>query len=148
MQALTNAEIHDRAQLEQLSRVLHHSAVFTDILNTSEAEHFLVISVNGKHFVKIMVYPLMEDAAIKITIEGEQISDDVLVALGNLAARVNIIHSSGFTFQQNRLVYEIYLAKTMAFQQFEDVQQEFMKLDAIDRVSLEEINPTNPSTSN
>jgi len=49
---------------------------------------------------------------------------------------------------QKHLIYEMYLAKTVAFQKFEEVQREMMQLKTIDRVSLEEITPQHPSTVN
>ncbi len=94
------------------------------------------------------IYPLTENAVIKVVIEGDQISEDVLLALTNLASRMNVIHTSGFVFVQKHLIYEMYLAKTVVFQKFEEVQREMMQLKAIDRVSLEEITPQHPSTVN
>ncbi len=94
------------------------------------------------------IYPLTENAVIKVVIEGDQISNDVLMALTNLAGRMNVIHTSGFVFVQNHVIYEMYLAKTVAFQKFEEVQREMMQLKAINRVSLEEITPKHPSMVN
>jgi 2-C-methyl-D-erythritol 4-phosphate cytidylyltransferase len=128
-----------------MSNVLNHSFVLSDMLKTSDAKHFLVVSTSGKSFAKMMVYPLSEDAVIKLTIEGEKISDDVLVALSDLSSRMTVIHSSGFTFVKNRLKYEIYIAKTLTLEQFQDVQSELMQLEGIESVILEEITANQPA---
>jgi len=143
---LTYAEIYDRKKFRKFLGFSSLSTVFTNILKSSNANFFLIIYVDGKQFVKIHVYPVAENAVIKVIIEGDEIFNDVLIALSNLASRMSVIHTSGFVFLQNHMIYEMYLAKTDAFQKFEEVQQELMKLKAIDRVSLEEIDPKHPST--
>jgi len=141
---LTYAEIHDRTDLEKIARLLKHSIVLSDMLKFSEANYFLVVSTNGKQFTKMMIYPLTETAVIKLTIQGEKISDDVLVALSDLSNRMQVIHSSGFAFVKNQLNYEIYLAKTLSSQQFQVIQKEMMQLEGINCVSIEEITATHP----
>jgi ABC-type microcin C transport system duplicated ATPase subunit YejF len=115
------------------------------MLKTSDAKHFLVVSTSGKSFAKMMIYPLSDDAVIKLTIEGEKISDDVLAALSDLPSRLMVIHSSGFTFVKNRLKYEIYIAETLTLEQFQEIQAEMMQLEGIDRVVLEEITANQPA---
>ncbi len=148
MPYLTCAEIRDRKRLQKLLGCSCHAAVFSNIFKSSNTKFFLIIYVDGKQFVKMHIYPIPENAVIKVVIEGDQISEDVLLALTKLASRMNVIHTSGFVFVQNHLIYEMYLAKTVAFQQFEEVQREMTQLKAIDRVSLEEITPKHPSTVN
>ncbi len=148
MSQLTYAEIRDRKKLQKFIGCSHQAAVFSNIFKSSNAKFFLIIYVDGKQFVKMHIYPISENAVIKVIIEGDQISNDVLIALSNLASRMSVIHTSGFVFVQNHLIYEMYIAKTVAFQKFEEVQREMMQLKTIDRVSLEEITPNHPSTVN
>jgi 2-C-methyl-D-erythritol 4-phosphate cytidylyltransferase len=142
---LTCAEIRDKKHLKKLLGCSCHATVFSNIFKSSNAKFFLIIYVDGKQFVKMHIYPLVENTVIKVIIEGDQISNDVLNALTNLASKMDVIHTSGFTFVQDHLIYELYIAKTIADQQLKEVQHEMMRLKAIDRVSLEEITPKHPS---
>ncbi|OLS14874.1 MAG: hypothetical protein RBG13Loki_1506 [Promethearchaeota archaeon CR_4] len=148
MPHLTYAEILDRKKIKKLVEFSSHSTIFSNIVNSSNANFFLIIYVDGKQFVKMHIYPIAENAVVKITIEGDGISNDVLIALSNLARRMNVIHTSGFVFVKNHVIFEMYLGKTGAFQKFEEVQREFTQLKTIDRVALEEIDPKHPSTVN
>jgi hypothetical protein len=145
---LTYAEIHDRKKLQKLAAFSSNATVFSNIFKSSNANFFLIVYVDGKQFVKMHIYPITENAVIKVTIEGDQITNDVLIALSSLASRMNVIHTSGFVFVHEHLIFEMYLAKTVAFQKFEEVQREMKQLKTINRVSVEEINPKHPSTVN
>jgi hypothetical protein len=134
--------------MQKLAAFSSNAAIFSNIFKSSNANFFLIVYVDGKRFVKMHIYPITENAVIKVTIEGDQITDDVLIALSSLASRMNVIHTSGFVFVQEHLIFEMYLAKTVAFQKFEEVQHEMKQLKSINRVSVEEINPKHPSTVN
>jgi len=142
---LTYAEIYDRKRMHKFVISSCNAAVFSNIFKSSNAKFFLIIYVDGKQFVKMHIYPLAENTVIKVIIEGNQISNDVLFALSNLASRMDIIHTSGFTIVDNHLIFEMYLAKTVAFQKFKEFQNELMKMKNINRVSLMEISPKHPS---
>lgn len=142
---LTYAEIHNRKDMQRNFHFLHHTAVFSGILSDSDAPYFLLVSVNGKRFVKMSIYPLREDVVIKLIIEGEAITEAVLETISKFGTQMDIVHSSGLTFTNNHMIYEMYVAKTKTTQQFEEIRQDMMALPTVDNVSLEEITPTHPS---
>ncbi len=148
MSQLTCAEIRDRKHLQKLIGCSCQATVFSNIFKSSNAKFFLIIYVDGKQFVKMHIYPIPENTVIKVVVEGDQIAEDVLLALTNIASQMNVIHSSGFVFVQKHLIYEIYLAKTGASPKFQEMKRDMMQLKGVTRVALEEITPKHPSIVN
>ena len=76
-----------------------------DIDSFKESNKILVIQSTSEKCIRITLYPLKEEAIIKLILIGANISDDSIEKLSTILQNYEIIHTSGLLLKGKELFF-------------------------------------------
>lgn len=104
----------------------------------------LIIQSTTKDHAKLTIYPIFRKKIIKLSLFGQDISDEVINILSQILKKYEIIHSSGLLMKKKQLFYECYLNLSLTDVKSKDLKASLDKIKNIFKeIKIEEIGPNN-----
>ncbi len=105
---------------------------------------FLIIKSTSKDCTKLTIYPIFRKKIIKLSLFGQNISDEVINVLSKILKRYEIIHNSGFLMKQKQFFYECYFNLSFSDVKSKDLKTSLDKIKNIFKeIKIEEIGLNN-----
>ncbi len=130
---LTSAYLKSRVLNSDI--LLNLNISISDKFGVRDYPYVLIIQSITKKRTRLTIYPTKKDRLLKISLFGQNISNDVISILSKILKNYKIIHTSGLLVKQKQLFYECYLNLNLS----DDVKSKDLKtsLDKIRNIFKE-----------
>ncbi len=102
-----------------------------EINSFKESNKLLIIQSTSEKCIRITIYPLRNEAIIKLILMGSNISDESIERLSNILQNYEIIHTSGLFIKGKELFYECYLNQELKSEKTDNLK---LSLDRFKKV--------------
>ncbi len=135
---LTSAYLKSRVLTSD--NLLNLNISISDKFGVRDYPNVLIIQSITKRRTRLTIYPTKKDRLLKISIFGQDISNDVISILSKILKNYKIIHTSGLLVKQKQLFYECYLNLNLSDVKSKDLKTSLDKFRNIFKeVRIEEI---------
>jgi len=115
-----------------------------NIVGLKNYPFLLIIQSTFKDHTKLTIYPIFRKKIIKLSLFGQNVSDEAINILSKILKRYEIIHSSGFLMKQQQLFYECYINLSLSDVKSKDLKASLDKIKNIFKeIKIEEIGLNN-----
>ncbi len=115
-----------------------------NIVGLKNYPFLLIIQSTAKDHTKLTIYPIFRKKIIKLSLFGQNVSDEAINILSKILKRCEIIHSSGFLMKQKQLFYECYINLSLSDVKSKDLKASLDKIKNIFKeIKIEEISLNN-----
>lgn len=104
---------------------------FINEIDFEKYPYTLIIKSKTKRCFRITLYPLEKNEIVKLSLNGENISDNILEKLSQILHRYEIIHTSGLLVKKKQLFYECYLNMTKNSEEFVRLTQKLEEIRSV-----------------
>ncbi len=120
--------------------LLNLNISISDKFGVRDYPYVLIIQSITKKRTRLTIYPTKKDRLLKISLFGQNISNDVISILSKILKNYKIIHTSGLLVKQKQLFYECYLNLNLSDVKSKDLKTSLDKIRNIFKeVRIEEI---------
>ena len=135
---LTNAYIQKKGN-EDDSNIYLNIAI-PKIMDLQDSPYLLIIQSITENNSRITIYPIMSEKIMKLSLIGQDISNDMVEILSDILKKYEIIHSSGILKKKKDFFYECYLNFSLSDSKSKDLKTSLDKIKNIFKeIKIEEI---------
>ena len=139
---LTVASIYNRRSSE--SNIVNVDISLSNKFNVNDYPFALIIQSTTENQTKLTIYPIKKERIIKITLFGQNVSDNTSEMLSEIIKNYEIIHSSGLLIKKMKFFYECYLNLNPTDNEYKDLKGSLNKIRNIPlEVKIEDISLKN-----